>query len=1581
MAMQMGATRIRTDDNDGMHDTRLNARGRFQSMANPGGKISLGLASDVGIAANFRDSDAPSNLIGKKKKYRRLTNGELKIFTPEEEEKLYLSQGQEEWIEVKSDDEPDNDDDDNDNNKPSQDPPTTPGGRPWPKPTQFSDGSQALDMEARKQSEVKFGKEEMKALDKVVGIWGGDKEMIATENAKKKRAMIDKGQATLDDILATKVKEKAKKWEKKAKARISERKYVIDPRAKWKLYWDVLCGIFIIYSVIVIPFRLFFIREAKGFSSTFDWVIDATFLLDMIFSFRTGYMSKQGHIVMSPRRIMKSYLRSWFIIDFFSTVPIDTIINVLFAVPKAQLRTIKMVRILRLARLAKLAKLVSRGSLQLILAAINPAILRLMTLILSILFVAHFLACFWAAVNICEYEEPVTQYDTIGPVDSGSLISKCGNSNSYPLWVSQYLASFYWVIATMMAVGYGDIFAVTNAERLYAIFVEIVGAGCFGFIISTTTQIVETMSPETRIRKNELELIHEYSKFRALPSGMTRRIKKHFEYLYTQKSVFDELAVLRQLPVGMRVDLTLTVHSAKVEKLHKIFENLDHHFVAELILVLRPFFMHVGETIRVDGFVPDQVYVVNSGHLQVLRPEGGSWIIAGLMNEGSVAGMSSAMLNKKADFMLCAPIATDMWFIETHELKMVLDYYPEDTHTLSEMNHRNHVNETQCWESPTMEIEGVKVKELICVDNVPTSVSDVDRALLAGTEELRNATGKKKKNLLIKTVRVTADGPTEGLELAKDILARNIIDPGTKEKTIWDVAIGLLIVFSVAVVPLRLGFDIPATTPWMIIDWTTDILFTFDIFITFRTGYLDDHNSLVTVPALIRNRYLRFWFVIDLLSTVPIDKIVMLFVPAGGGGLRSLKLIRIVRLVRLLKLAKLLKIDTSAVEEVIEIDQTVTKTFRLFGILFGLAHFFGCFWNMATDVEVEALGYENMTDFLADNPEPEENELGDNYVGALYWAFTTMTTVGYGDVLPEDDGARLYATIMMIMGATMFSYIVGSASSIVTNEKSGEKQSKERLLALYNYCVDRGVSKPLEKRLKRNLNFCLNQCTPFEEVYIFDCLPSQLRSELIMAVKKDAMEKICIFSKSRNMSYVSCVLQYFLTCQFVRRDVLYQPLVGSRGMYFILKGKVSKCLYHGQEEGQLNMFNVPRLVCVGLPYGENEFVGFDAVATHDDDEKFGALCLEDCQCYFLSNEALTLILMRHPAVADTLIKAIKEEGLALHEKRKKKGREMTKGELQIMKMDNNDNEGAQEYLEKESLQWGQTDAFNKFVMNHSRANPAIADADASEADAIIQPLLAQGMVGRSSSITDAMLEVGRIGSKGDSGDLEAKPESGDIDSGETPRHINRHTSSRDISFEGEKDQTSLEGSQRRSSINASLSNHIVDMALKHDDNSTSDTEHYTSKGRMLSGGFVVHPDAHENTNHESHLIVKKAVTKASRRISHVDPLMGTHGGNHSNHTSPFAMKTAPVMRPAGKIDTQMEGWTSRRTISIQPSTGPVLGSTPPAGSSEKRKSDPSLTRKKSASNLILDLSEKDIIDTIGNYAGGKAPITPKEKKK
>ena len=47
-----------------------------------------------------------------------------------------------------------------------------------------------------------------------------------------------------------------------------------------------------------------------------------------------------------------------------------------------------------------------------------------------------------------------------------------------------------------------------------------------------------------------------------------------------------------------------------------------------------------------------------------------------------------------------------------------------------------------------------------------------------------------------------------------------------------------------------------------------------------------------------------------------------------------------------------------------------------------------------------------------------------HYTAALYWTFTTITTVGYGDLTPTDLSERLYAIFAMIIGTGLFGYIV-----------------------------------------------------------------------------------------------------------------------------------------------------------------------------------------------------------------------------------------------------------------------------------------------------------------------------------------------------------------------------------------------------------------------------------------------------------------------------------------------------------------------------------------------------------------------------
>ena len=56
----------------------------------------------------------------------------------------------------------------------------------------------------------------------------------------------------------------------------------------------------------------------------------------------------------------------------------------------------------------------------------------------------------------------------------------------------------------------------------------------------------------------------------------------------------------------------------------------------------------------------------------------------------------------------------------------------------------------------------------------------------------------------------------------------------------------------------------------------------------------------------------------------------------------------------------------------------------------------------------------------------------DAYITSLYWAFATMTTVGYGDIKPMTTNERIYAIFCMSLSCGLFAYLISNISSLLT---------------------------------------------------------------------------------------------------------------------------------------------------------------------------------------------------------------------------------------------------------------------------------------------------------------------------------------------------------------------------------------------------------------------------------------------------------------------------------------------------------------------------------------------------------------------
>ena len=114
-----------------------------------------------------------------------------------------------------------------------------------------------------------------------------------------------------------------------------------------------------------------------------------------------------------------------------------------------------------------------------------------------------------------------------------------------------------------------------------------------------------------------------------------------------------------------------------------------------------------------------------------------------------------------------------------------------------------------------------------------------------------------------------------------------IIDPLLRFRIVWDIFVGILIVYSVIDIPMKVGFDLTNEGAAFWFNVCIDIIFGIDIILNFFTAFeriTDVGTEIITDYKEIAHNYFQFWFAIDFVSTVPIDLIAEQLLLNGKGG-------------------------------------------------------------------------------------------------------------------------------------------------------------------------------------------------------------------------------------------------------------------------------------------------------------------------------------------------------------------------------------------------------------------------------------------------------------------------------------------------------------------------------------------------------------------------------------------------------------------------------------------------------------------------------------------------------------------------
>ena len=88
-----------------------------------------------------------------------------------------------------------------------------------------------------------------------------------------------------------------------------------------------------------------------------------------------------------------------------------------------------------------------------------------------------------------------------------------------------------------------------------------------------------------------------------------------------------------------------------------------------------------------------------------------------------------------------------------------------------------------------------------------------------------------------------------------------------------------------------------------------------------------------------------------------------------------------------------------------------------------------------------------------------------------YWAFQTLTTVGYGDFGAYNDQEVWITLFWMFLGVIFYTFVVGSMTTLATTGNKAAEQLDQKLSALDDFKEEVGLDGEIYKNIK---NFMVN---------------------------------------------------------------------------------------------------------------------------------------------------------------------------------------------------------------------------------------------------------------------------------------------------------------------------------------------------------------------------------------------------------------------------------------------------------------------------------------------------------------------------
>ena len=313
---------------------------------------------------------------------------------------------------------------------------------------------------------------------------------------------------------------------------------------------------------------------------------------------------------------------------------------------------------------------------------------------------------------------------------------------------------------------------------------------------------------------------------------------------------------------------------------------------------------------------------------------------------------------------------------------------------------------------------------------------------------------------------------------------------------------------------------------------------------------------------------LRGAFWIELVGALPLELIARACGSADDVA-AALGLLRLAQLPRLIAF-------TNGLERLTTGSTTWIRVVRALLWACSIAHLFGCLWNMIARFEA-AEGVE--TTWLTEEPTRLHSSRADTYIRSMYWALTTMSGVGYGDITPYTMNETIFAMVVIATGSSFYLFIVGTITSLVASQDQIGAQLREQLASVRSWMVRINMPTHLREKVLDNFHDQFVRHRGLDMRRFLDTLPRFLRNEVSLFLNKDIVLTVPLF-RGCSLSLVAQLVMHLQPTRCLPHDQIITKGEVGHEMFLISSGlfealndddSILRCMGPGSYFGELGL--------------------------------------------------------------------------------------------------------------------------------------------------------------------------------------------------------------------------------------------------------------------------------------------------------------------------------------------------------------------------------------------------------------------------